>query len=302
MTNHGILQSSCIKAWSYESSNWEPLVCLENVTYENWLRSDRAGELHLHISPLNDHDECMVEKDHAYGETVVGKAVIKWAPEYCPWPLDSDVFVTSHPQAPEMSAGDLLIREVHEIRKSFKNPKVHSSYHRRKRQGDFSVYSQDNIRTSRAIPHRFDGQNFMHDSIEHSPSRRTASSVAPTSLPTNMARQPSSSTNSTRASPPQSVSHSSYNNNITSPSLIKEKQSPAITPAMNSCGHGMSAATSSELSLDNRVPPFLFQAGKWFSQSRYTVRTIILILILWSAMLIIIYHLCFPHSPFSNTV
>ncbi|KIX03330.1 uncharacterized protein Z518_06882 [Rhinocladiella mackenziei CBS 650.93] len=138
MSSLGDALSQVCKVWCFQKSYWQGLTCTQNVSYNNWIRYDRALKLQLAIFDVNESDRSSIARDRLYAESVRGKCVVYWVPEYCPWSLHTEVFVTECPVAPEMCVGDSVVKKVDSLRKSFKNSRAHASYYRRRMEHEFS--------------------------------------------------------------------------------------------------------------------------------------------------------------------
>lgn len=139
--------------WSFSLQNSILIACVEDVSYNNIIRSSIAARASLQIDELDEDDDAVIAKDShlswANSVSIKGKTLIDWRPAGCWRTISTEVYVTNHADAPDMSAGKNLMNEVAEHRKSLKDSISHISHYKRQKKTETSRLHHTDVTQTR---------------------------------------------------------------------------------------------------------------------------------------------------------
>src|SRR5271156_2452475 len=108
-------------------------VCAVNLTSESWIQKDVATAAGLILDEVAEGDT-PPEADCKMLGKPTQKTLVEWTPERCQKSLSTWMYVTSFPNAPDLSAGKKVIEEVDHLRKIFLDQVLYRHYYERSKE------------------------------------------------------------------------------------------------------------------------------------------------------------------------
>lgn len=139
--------------WSFSRRDSILISCLEDCSYNNIIRSTVATKGGLKLDDLDEDDDAVIAKDShipwANSVSILGKTLIEWRPAGCWRTISTEVYVTNHIDAPDISAGKKLMNELAEHRKSLMDSISHILHHKRQKKPDTPRLNHTNVTQTR---------------------------------------------------------------------------------------------------------------------------------------------------------